>query len=150
MVLANPGQAGELCEIVARDSFLHSLNDRPLRARILERELRNLDEVLNIACQLRSFEASENYMDEPDFYRQCVGALMNCVNPSESSTTSTTDSIRPKYFDITTYNNIINALGTERLPAGPRTQKPEVPTSTLFQLHRVSNNLQLSPMVALL
>ena len=70
MVLAYPGQAGELCEIVARDSFLDALNYRPLRVRILEREPRNLDEALNIACRLEAFDVSENYMDEPDFYRR--------------------------------------------------------------------------------
>jgi len=70
MVLAYPGQVGELSEIVARDSFLDALNDRSLRVRILEREPRNLDEALYIACRLEAFDASENYLDEPDSYRR--------------------------------------------------------------------------------
>jgi len=70
MVLAYPGQVGELSEIVARDSFLDALNDRSLGVRILEREPRNLDEALNIACRLEAFDTSENHMDEPDSYRR--------------------------------------------------------------------------------
>jgi len=88
MVLAYPGQAGELCEIVARDSFLDALNDRPLRVRILEHEPQNLDEALNIACRLEAFDVSENYVDEQDFFRR-----RNCQTWSSEEETNVGHSV---------------------------------------------------------
>lgn len=54
MALAFPGQTGQLCEIMARDSFVDALADSELRIRTLERDPSTLEEALKIASRLEA------------------------------------------------------------------------------------------------
>ena len=56
MSLAYPGESSALSDIVGRDAFLEALDDQALRGRILEKELRNLDDALNLASRLEAFD----------------------------------------------------------------------------------------------
>jgi hypothetical protein len=58
MSLAYPGPHSDLADIVGRDAFLDALNDHNIRVRILEREPRNIDEALSIACRLEAYSRS--------------------------------------------------------------------------------------------
>jgi hypothetical protein len=56
MSLAYTGQANELSDIVARDSFLDALDNHALRVRILDKDPKTLEDALSIACRLEAFE----------------------------------------------------------------------------------------------
>ena len=55
MSLAYPGESSVLSNIVGRDAFLEALVDQALRVRILEKEPKNLDDALNMACRFEAF-----------------------------------------------------------------------------------------------
>jgi hypothetical protein len=59
MSLAYPGQANELSDIVARDSFLEALDNHALRVRILDKDPKTLEDALSIACRLEAFEKAD-------------------------------------------------------------------------------------------
>ena len=52
VALGYPGQAGPLCELIALDAILDSLNDPTLRVRVLEKEPLTIDAALAIVCRL--------------------------------------------------------------------------------------------------
>jgi hypothetical protein len=56
MTFAYPGPTTELSEIVARDAFLGALNDRRLRARVLERDPPTFDDALKRAIRLEAID----------------------------------------------------------------------------------------------
>ena len=56
MSLAYPGPSSTLSDIVGRDAFLEALDDQPFRIRLLEKEPKTLDDVLNLACRLEAFD----------------------------------------------------------------------------------------------
>ena len=56
MSLAYPGESSFLSDIVGRDAFLEALEDQALRVRIPERELKNVDDALNMASRLEAFD----------------------------------------------------------------------------------------------
>ena len=55
MSLSFPGQAGEMYEIIARDSFLAALSDSALRVRVLDQSPVTLDETLSIVCRMEAY-----------------------------------------------------------------------------------------------
>ena len=56
MSLAYLGESSALSDIVGRDTFVEALDDQTLRVRILEKESKDLDDVLNIASLLEAFD----------------------------------------------------------------------------------------------
>lgn len=53
--LGYPGKSGSLCDLIARDAFLDSLNDSSLRIRVLEKEPPTIDAALAIVCRLEAY-----------------------------------------------------------------------------------------------
>ena len=56
MPLAYPGELFALSNIVGCDAFLEALNYQILRVRILEKEPRYLNDALNLASRLETFD----------------------------------------------------------------------------------------------
>ena len=56
MSLAYPGESSVLSDIVGRDAFPKALDDQALRVRILEKKPKILDDALNLASRLDSFD----------------------------------------------------------------------------------------------
>ena len=56
MLLAYPGESAVLSDIVGCDAFLEALDDQALRVPILEKKLKNLDDALNMASRLKTFD----------------------------------------------------------------------------------------------
>ena len=56
MSLAHSDESSGLSNIVGRDAFLKALDDQALRVRILEKELKNLDDAFNLASRLEAFD----------------------------------------------------------------------------------------------
>ena len=55
VALGYPGPTNATTEIVARDAFLDSLDDRAFAMKIREKESSNLDEALKIALRLEAY-----------------------------------------------------------------------------------------------
>ena len=54
--LAYPGELSAESDIVGRDAFLEALDEQALRVRILKKQSKNLDDALNLARRLESFD----------------------------------------------------------------------------------------------
>ena len=56
MALAYPGPQTDIADVVAKDAFIDSLEDKSMKMRILDREPKNLDEAFRYACKLEALE----------------------------------------------------------------------------------------------
>ena len=70
MTLAQPEMSNEMCDIVGRDAFLNSLDNRRLRLSVLEKELSTVDEAFKIAFRLEALEKAENVKTDEIDYRK--------------------------------------------------------------------------------
>ena len=55
---------------MGRDAFLEALDNQTLRVRILEKEPKNLDEALNMASRLETFDKVGNFDRKEDEYHR--------------------------------------------------------------------------------
>jgi hypothetical protein len=88
MTLAFPGQAGELYEIIARDTFLEALADPALRIRVLDQSPITLDDALSIVCRMEAYSGIFRRDDEADNGRRKVRAIgANAANGERGDST---------------------------------------------------------------
>jgi len=79
MALGFPGQAGEMFEILGRDSFLAALNDSSLRVRVLDQNPKTMDDALAIVIRMEAY--SDNTGDDDCTDRKRV----RVVSPARES-----------------------------------------------------------------